>query len=68
MLPTLAAWFIVAAIKGQPLAGGFAPKAMIVGPIVNAAWGLGAGLGLLAFAHWGRWPVDRGAVALSRRP
>ena len=62
MLPTLAAWFIVAAIKGQPLAGGFAPKAMIVGPIVNAAWGLGTGLGLLAFAHWGRWPVDRGAV------
>src|SRR5258706_6715754 len=46
VLPTLAAWFIVAAMKGQPLAGGFAPKAMALGLIVNAAWGLGVGLGL----------------------
>ena len=46
VFPTLAAWFIVAAMKGQPLAGGFAPKAMAFGLIVNAAWGLGVGLGL----------------------
>ena len=47
--PTLVAWFIVAAIKGQPLAAGFAPKAMLIGPIVNAAWGLGTGIGLALF-------------------
>jgi hypothetical protein len=47
--PTLVAWFIVAAIKGQPLAAGLAPKAMLIGPIVNAAWGLGTGIGLTLF-------------------
>jgi hypothetical protein len=47
VLPTLAAWFIVAAMKGQPLMAGFAPKAMVIGPVVNAAWGFGTGLGLL---------------------
>ena len=46
VLPTLAAWFMVAAIKGQPLAAGWVPKAMLVGPIVNGAWGLGTGLAL----------------------
>jgi hypothetical protein len=54
VLPTLAAWFIVAAIKGQPLAAGLDPKAMMLGPIVNGAWGLGTGLGLVALARWER--------------
>ena len=44
--PSLAAWFIVAALKGQALAAGFAPRAMAVALVVNAAWGLGTGLGL----------------------
>jgi len=51
VVPTLAAWFIVAAMKGQPLAGGFAPRAMALGLIVNAAWGLGVGLGLAMLAR-----------------
>jgi len=42
--PTLVAWFIVAPMKGAPIAAGFRPAAMMVGPIVNGAWGLGAGL------------------------
>src|SRR5688500_16269569 len=46
VLPTLVAWFVVAPLKGQPLAAGFAPLAMFIGPIVNAAWGLGTGIGL----------------------
>jgi hypothetical protein len=50
VVPTLAAWFIVPAIKGQPLAAGFVPEAMAVGLIVNAAWGLGTGLGLAALS------------------
>ena len=53
ILPTLAAWFMVSAIKGQPLAAGFVPKAMAVGPIVNAAWGLGTGLALAALSRRG---------------
>ena len=51
ILPTLVAWFVVAPLKGQPMAAGFVPAAMIIGPIVNAAWGLGTGLGLAIFGR-----------------
>jgi hypothetical protein len=51
IFPTLVAWFIVAPLKGQPVAAGFVPAAMLVGPLVNAAWGLGTGLGLVLFAR-----------------
>ena len=49
VLPTLVAWFVVAPLKGQPMAAGFIPAAMLIGPIVNAAWGLGTGFGLALF-------------------
>lgn len=39
--PTLVAWFVVAPLKHQPMASGFNPHRMILGPIVNGAWGLG---------------------------
>ena len=51
VLPTLVAWFVVAPLKGQPMAAGFVPAAMLIGPIVNAAWGLGTGLGLVLFRN-----------------
>ena len=51
VLPTLAAWFVVAPLKGQPMAAGFVPAAMLIGPIVNGAWGLGTGIGLALFRH-----------------
>jgi len=46
VLPTLVAWFLVAPLKGQPLAAGGIPMAMAVGVMVNGAWGLGTGIGL----------------------
>ena len=46
IFPTLVAWFVVAPLKGQPMAAGFEPARMAIGPIVNAAWGLGTGIGL----------------------
>lgn len=46
VLPTLVAWFVVAPLKGQPMAAGFVPGRMLIGPIVNGAWGLGTGIGL----------------------
>ena len=49
---TLVAWFVVAPLKGQPVAAGFVPTRMAIGPIVNGAWGLGAGIALLPFARW----------------
>jgi hypothetical protein len=51
VLPTLVAWFVVAPLKGQPVAAGFQPAAMAIGPIVNAAWGLGTGIGLALFGR-----------------
>ena len=41
IVPTLVAWFIVAPLKHQPVASGWNPKRMMIGPIVNAAWGFG---------------------------
>jgi hypothetical protein len=51
VLPTLVAWFVVAPLKGQPVAAGFVPAAMLIGPIVNGAWGLGTGIGLALFGR-----------------
>ena len=51
VLPTLVAWFVVAPLKGQPVAAGFALPGMLIGPIVNAAWGLGTGIGLAFFGR-----------------
>jgi hypothetical protein len=51
VLPTLVAWFVVSPLKGQPIAAGFVPMAMLIGPIVNAAWGLGTGIGLALFGQ-----------------
>jgi hypothetical protein len=44
IFPTLVAWFVVAPLKGLPMAGGFKANNMITGLCVNAAWGLGAGI------------------------
>jgi hypothetical protein len=51
VFPTLVAWFLVAPLKGQPMAAGFVPMAMAIGPIVNGAWGLGTGIGLALFGR-----------------
>ncbi|SRR5258708_2209603 len=51
IVPTLVAWFVVAPLKHQPVAAGLVPAAMMIGPIVNAAWGLGTGIGLLLFGR-----------------
>jgi hypothetical protein len=47
ILPTLVAWFIVAALKGQPLAGGWESHRMITGLLINGAWGIGTALFLV---------------------
>jgi hypothetical protein len=51
LLPSLVAWTVVAALKGQPLFAGGAPKGIAVGLLVNAAWGLGTGAGLALFGR-----------------
>ena len=51
ILPTLVFWFVVAPLKGQPVAAGWVPAAMMIGLFVNGAWGLGTAIGLLLFAR-----------------
>jgi hypothetical protein len=51
VLPTLVAWFVVAPLKGQPIAAGGVPARMAVGLFVNGLWGLGTGLGLALFGR-----------------
>jgi hypothetical protein len=47
VLPTLVAWFFVAPLKGQPVAGGLVPLTMAIALVLNGAWGFGTGIGLL---------------------
>ncbi|MGH8741825.1 MAG: hypothetical protein ACREUN_12985 [Burkholderiales bacterium] len=56
LLPTLAALFLVAPLKGQPVVTGIVPLVILIGGLVNGAWGLGTGIGLALF---GRAHVDR---------
>jgi len=51
IVPTLVVWFVLAPLKGQPVMAGADFHAMATGLIVNAAWGLGTGVGLLLFGH-----------------
>jgi hypothetical protein len=48
--PTLVAWFVVAPLKNQPIAAGFKPMAMLVGILVNGAWGVGTAVLLSLFS------------------
>ena len=63
-LPTLVAWFVVAPLKGQPLAAGFNPLLMIAGLALNGAWGFGTGLGLVLL---GGRHIERRLTMIDRR-
>lgn len=47
--PTFFGWFVLAPLRGQPVAQGFRPAAMWRGPVINGMWGLGAAFFLLLF-------------------
>lgn len=53
--PTLFGWFVLAPLRGQPVAGGFVPANMLRGIFINGTYGLG--LGLIA-AYAGRFMVQ----------
>ncbi len=44
LLAALVGWFVVAPLKGQPLAGGFDPMRMLISVLINGCWGVGVGL------------------------
>ena len=49
--PTLVVWFVISPLKGQPVLAGGNLHAIATGLLVNGAWGLGTGVGLLLFGH-----------------
>lgn len=51
IFPTLVTWFVVSPLKGNAVASGFVPARMIIGPLVNGAWGIGTALIYLALAR-----------------
>ena len=40
----LVGWFVVAPVKGLPVAGGFVPARMLTTVVINGVWGIGIGL------------------------
>jgi hypothetical protein len=56
VLPTLVAWFVVAPLKGAPVAAGWDPAQLWIGPVINGAWGIGTAL-LLVWRGPGREPI-----------
>ncbi|MGA7615178.1 MAG: hypothetical protein WBX15_08350 [Thermoanaerobaculia bacterium] len=44
ILPSIVAWFVVAPLEHQPIAGGGRPSAILTALIINAAWGLGTAI------------------------
>jgi hypothetical protein len=50
---TFVFWFVVLPVKGLPMGAGFAWPGILVGPIVNGAWGLGTALLLQALGRVG---------------
>jgi len=50
IFPSLCAWFVVAPMKGLPVAAGWQASRMITGLVINGAWGLGTAL-LLRFGY-----------------
>lgn len=44
LLAALVGWFVVAPLKGQPVAGGFDPTRMLISVLINGIWGVGVGI------------------------
>jgi hypothetical protein len=44
LIAVLVGWFIVAPLKGLPIAGGWGPVNMLRSIVINGFWGLGVGI------------------------
>jgi hypothetical protein len=50
--PVLASWFVVAPLKGLPLAAGGVPQRMLASVLINGCWGIGMGLIYAGLRRW----------------
>ena len=56
--PTLVGWFVIAPLRGNPVAQGFEPARMWRGPVINGMFGLGTGICFDLLRRWAgrmRW-------------
>jgi len=51
--PVLASWFVVAPLKGTPIAAGWVPQRMLAGLLINGFWGIGLALIYAGLRRWG---------------
>jgi hypothetical protein len=54
--PVLASWFVVAPLKGTPIAAGWVPQRMLAGIVINGFWGIGVALLYAGLRPWGSKP------------
>jgi hypothetical protein len=68
--PVLASWFVVAPLKGNPIAAGWMPRRMLAGILINGFWGIGLALLYAGLRHWtsGSRQVKCDAYRLWRPP
>ena len=50
--PTLVGWFVIAPLRGQPVAQGFVPARMWAGPVINGVFGLGTAVFYGVLRQW----------------
>ena len=50
--PVLASWFVVAPLKGTPIAAGWVPQRMLASVLINGCWGIAM---VLIYAGLRRW-------------
>jgi hypothetical protein len=50
--PVLTGWFVVAPLKGNPLAAGWLPQRMLAGILINGCWGIGMVLMYTGLRRW----------------
>ena len=50
--PVLASWFVVAPLKGTPIAAGWVPLRMLASLLINGCWGIGLVLIYTGLCRW----------------
>jgi len=51
--PVLASWFVVAPLKGTPIAAGWVPQRMLASVLINGCWGIAMVLIYAGLRRWG---------------
>ena len=60
--PVLVSWFVVAPLKGLPIAAGGVPPRMLASVLINGCWGIGMVLIYAGLRHWASRPPVSDAV------